>query len=143
MHILVVEDDTDVADFVRRGLKEEGNSVQVAHDGGVALQQALEHPFDSIVLDVMLPFLDGFEVTRRLRSHRNRTPVLLLNRPRRAGIRGARSRCGTANGVYADPESTSGENLPQDWIDFVAAVIERSRKIRQHIEAAPHQLENA
>jgi DNA-binding response OmpR family regulator len=78
MRILVVEDDRDVADFVRRGLEEEGNSVQVAHDGGVALQQALAHPFDIIVLDVMLPFLDGFEVTRRLRSHRNRTPVLLL-----------------------------------------------------------------
>jgi len=78
MRILVVEDDRDVADFVRRGLEEEGNSVQVVHDGGAALQQALAHTFDVIVLDVMLPFLDGFEVTRRLRSHRNRTPVLLL-----------------------------------------------------------------
>lgn len=78
MHILVVEDDKEVADFVRRGLEEEGNSVQVVHDGGAALQQALAHTFDVIVLDVMLPFLDGFEVTRRLRSHRNRTPVLLL-----------------------------------------------------------------
>jgi len=48
-----------------------------------------------------------------------------------------------ANGVYSDPEWTSGENLPQDWIDFIAGVIERSRKIRQHVEAAPHQLEHA
>ena len=78
MRILVVEDDRDVADFVRRGLEEEGNFVQVVYDGGAALQQALAHPFDIIVLDVMLPFLDGFEVTRRLRSQRNRTPVLLL-----------------------------------------------------------------
>jgi DNA-binding response OmpR family regulator len=78
MRILVVEDDRDVADFVCRGLEEEGNSVQVVHDGGAALQQALAHTFDIIVLDVMLPFLDGFEVTRRLRSHRNQTPVLLL-----------------------------------------------------------------
>ena len=47
-----------------------------------------------------------------------------------------------ANGVYRDPEWDNGDNLPQDWIDFVAAVIERSRKTREHIEAAPHQLEN-
>jgi hypothetical protein len=48
-----------------------------------------------------------------------------------------------ANGVYRDPEWSNGDNLPQDWIDFVAGVIERSRKTREHIEAAPHQLENA
>jgi hypothetical protein len=48
-----------------------------------------------------------------------------------------------ANGVCSNPEWTSGENLPQDWIDFIAGVIERSRKIRQHIEATPHQLEHA
>ena len=48
-----------------------------------------------------------------------------------------------ANGVYRDPEWDNGDNLPQDWIDFVAGVIERSRKTRAYIEAAPHQLENA
>jgi hypothetical protein len=48
-----------------------------------------------------------------------------------------------ANGVYANPEWSSGDHLPQDWIDFVAGVIDRSRKVRQHVEAAPHQLENA
>jgi hypothetical protein len=48
-----------------------------------------------------------------------------------------------ANGVYRDPEWSNGDHLPQDWIDFVAGVIERSRKVREHIEAAPHQLENA
>jgi hypothetical protein len=53
------------------------------------------------------------------------------------------SSCNTPNGVYRDPEWDNGDNLPQDWIDFVAGVIERSRKTRQHIEAAPHQLENA
>jgi hypothetical protein len=48
-----------------------------------------------------------------------------------------------ANGVYRYPEWSNGDNLSQDWINFVARVIERSRKTRQHIEAAPHQLENA
>jgi hypothetical protein len=42
-----------------------------------------------------------------------------------------------------DPEWTSGEGLPQDWIDFIAGVIERSRKLREYVEAAPHQLEQA
>jgi hypothetical protein len=48
-----------------------------------------------------------------------------------------------ANGVYSDPSWSSGENLPADWIDFVAGVIDRSRKIREHVEAAPHQLKHA
>jgi hypothetical protein len=48
-----------------------------------------------------------------------------------------------ANGVYRNPEWDNGDNLPQDWIDFVAGVIDRSRKVREHLEAAPHQLENA
>jgi hypothetical protein len=48
-----------------------------------------------------------------------------------------------ANGVYSNPEWSNGDNLPQDWTSFVAAVVERSRKFRQHIEAAPHQFEHA
>jgi hypothetical protein len=48
-----------------------------------------------------------------------------------------------AHGVYRGPAWDNGDNLPQDWIDYVAGGIERSRKTREHIEAAPHQLENA
>ena len=48
-----------------------------------------------------------------------------------------------ANGVYSNPEWNKGDHLPQDWIDFVAGGIDRSRKVREHIEAAPHQLESA
>ena len=44
---------------------------------------------------------------------------------------------------HNNPERDNGENLPQDWVDYVAAVIERSRKTRAHFEGAPHQLENA
>jgi hypothetical protein len=50
---------------------------------------------------------------------------------------------GFADGVYSNPEWSKGHPLPQDWIDFVAGVIDRSRKVREHLEAAPHQLENA
>jgi DNA-binding response OmpR family regulator len=78
MRILFVEDDREVADYVSRGLEEENNSVTVSFDGMSALQAAQSSSFDVIVLDVMLPFLDGFEVTRRLRARSITTPILLL-----------------------------------------------------------------
>jgi DNA-binding response OmpR family regulator len=78
MRILFVEDDREVADYVSRALEEENNSVTVSFDGMSALQAAQSSSFDVIVLDVMLPFLDGFEVTRRLRARSITTPILLL-----------------------------------------------------------------
>jgi two-component system response regulator MprA len=78
MRILLVEDDRDVAEYVRRDLEEEGYAVSVCHDGADGLRAAERAAFDIIVLDVMLPFLDGLEVTRRLRRQSIRTPILLL-----------------------------------------------------------------
>ena len=75
---LLVEDDREVADYVRRGLEEESFSVTVRLDGASGLKAAETSAFDIIVLDVMLPFLDGLEVTRRLRFMGCRTPILLL-----------------------------------------------------------------
>jgi two-component system copper resistance phosphate regulon response regulator CusR len=67
MRILLVEDDREVADYVRRGLEEENNSVVVCYDGAAGLKTAQSVPFDIIVLDVMMPYMDGLVVTRRLR----------------------------------------------------------------------------
>ena len=78
MRILVVEDDREVADYVTRSLEEEGNTVSTCFDGRAALRAAQSSPFDVIVLDVMLPLLDGLEVTRRLRAGAITTPILLL-----------------------------------------------------------------
>src|SRR5882724_10037620 len=78
MRILVVEDDRDVADYIRRELEDEGNSVSVCHDGASGLRAAELTAFDIIILDVMLPFMDGLEVTRRLRRQKILTPILLL-----------------------------------------------------------------
>lgn len=78
MQILVVEDERRMAELLRRGLAEEGHSVVVARDGIEGFEIARSNPFDVIVLDVMLPRLDGMVVTRRLREARNQTPVLLL-----------------------------------------------------------------
>ena len=78
MRVLLIEDDREVADYLRRGLEEERNAVTVQHDGSAALRSARGSSFDIIVLDVMLPFLSGLEVTRQLRADGLRTPILLL-----------------------------------------------------------------
>jgi len=78
MRILVVEDDREVAGYVRRALEEEGNTVSACFDGRAGLRAAQTGLFDAIVLDVMLPFLDGVEVTRKLRAGAVTTPILLL-----------------------------------------------------------------
>ncbi|HUZ88094.1 MAG TPA: response regulator transcription factor [Candidatus Baltobacterales bacterium] len=78
MRVLVVEDDRRLADSLRRSLIESRMAVDVAHDGEEGLAAASSTPYDVIVLDIMLPRLDGLEVTRRLREHRVETPILML-----------------------------------------------------------------
>jgi DNA-binding response OmpR family regulator len=78
MRILVVEDERKLAEAVQRGLAEQGYAVDVVHDGQVGLDLAEVEPYDLIVLDVMLPGLDGFEVSRRLRAARRNMPLLML-----------------------------------------------------------------
>jgi DNA-binding response OmpR family regulator len=78
MRILLVEDDTDLAQFIRKGLKEEQYAVDFAADGEEGLQLALANPYDLLILDIMLPKLDGLTLCRRLRAEGNTAPVLLL-----------------------------------------------------------------
>jgi DNA-binding response OmpR family regulator len=78
LNILLVEDDKELAGFVQQGLEDESCIVKVCHDGGSGLRQAELHAFDIILLDVMLPVLNGFEVAKRLRLQNVRTPILLL-----------------------------------------------------------------
>jgi DNA-binding response OmpR family regulator len=78
MYVLVVEDERRLAQLVRRVLEEEGHTVDVAHDGEEGLQMALEGTHDVIVLDIMLPEINGLDVCKSLRSNRVDTPVLLL-----------------------------------------------------------------
>jgi DNA-binding response OmpR family regulator len=78
MRVLLVDDDREVAEYVRRDLEEESFSVVVAHDGATALRLAETSAFDILVLDVMMPFMDGLQVTRSLRRQRILTPILLL-----------------------------------------------------------------
>jgi len=78
MRILLVDDDRDLAEYAGRTIEEEGNSVTLAADGATGLKLAQSSAFDLMILDVMLPFLDGIEVTRRLRAAGVHTPILLL-----------------------------------------------------------------
>jgi DNA-binding response OmpR family regulator len=78
MRILVVEDELRLLELLRSGLAEEGHSVITSADGNDALDIARSGQFDAILLDIMLPGIDGFEIARRLRGEGNQTPILML-----------------------------------------------------------------
>src|SRR5689334_13638234 len=77
MHVLVVEDDRSMAELLRRGLSEERHVVDVAHNGGEGLERAESGVYDALILDVMLPGIDGLEIARRLRAEDNGIPILM------------------------------------------------------------------
>ncbi|MBW1659067.1 MAG: response regulator transcription factor [Deltaproteobacteria bacterium] len=78
MRILVVEDEKKVASFIAKGLTEESYAVDVAYDGEEGVFMALENDYDLIVLDLMLPKLDGMEILRKIRDSGKDVPVLIL-----------------------------------------------------------------
>lgn len=78
MRILVVEDDSRIAGFIEKGLRESGYAVRVAQNGDDGYLDARYNPYDLIVLDVMLPRMDGLEIARRLRQEEKTTPILML-----------------------------------------------------------------
>ncbi len=77
-NVLIVEDDPNVRAALQRALSYEGYDVAVAEDGGRGLEAVSENPPDVIVLDVMMPFVDGLEMCRRLRARGDETPILML-----------------------------------------------------------------
>ena len=78
MNVLIVEDERLLAELLRKALEKDNHSVAVSHDGLEGLAMAEQHEFDVLVLDIMLPKLDGFEVARRLRQRGRKTPILML-----------------------------------------------------------------
>ena len=78
MRLLVVEDEQRLAVGLRKGLEAEGFAVDVVHNGTDGIWMARENPFDAIILDVMLPGANGYQVCRTLRSEGNWTPILML-----------------------------------------------------------------
>lgn len=78
MRVLVVEDDPRMRELLQQGLEEESHAVAIAGDGEAGLSMARTRLFDAIVLDVMLPRMDGITVARRLRHEGDATPILML-----------------------------------------------------------------
>ena len=79
MHILVIEDDAATADYLRKGLRESGHVVDHAATGKDGLFMAMEGDYDTLIVDRMLPELDGLTVIQTLRSSKDQTPVLILS----------------------------------------------------------------
>jgi len=78
MHLLIVEDERRMVELLRKGLMEEGHSVVCANDGLEGLELAKAHHFDVLILDVMMPRLNGYELAKRLRADKIPTPILML-----------------------------------------------------------------
>ena len=123
-HILVVDDDPRITDLMRRILAFEGYSVAIARSGTEALDRSLEHPPDLVVLDIMMPGLNGLEVAQRLRAAGDNVPILML----------------TARGTVADRvkglETGADDYLvkpfaPEELIARVKALLRRSQE-EQH-----------
>ena len=78
MRVIVVEDEVKVAGFLKKGLQEEGYAVDVANDGADGLAMIESNSYDAVILDLMLPKINGIEVMRETRSKKINTPVLML-----------------------------------------------------------------
>jgi two-component system, OmpR family, response regulator len=87
MRVLVIEDEVRMARLIKRALEEEGHAVDIAGDGPDGLWMATEYPYAAVVLDVMLPGFDGFELCRRLRAAGIWAPVLMLTARDQVGDR--------------------------------------------------------
>jgi DNA-binding response OmpR family regulator len=78
MNLLVVEDEKRMAELLRKGLQEEGHTVVAAKDGIEGWEFAQTYTFDMIILDIMMPRMDGYELAKRLRANKTPTPILML-----------------------------------------------------------------
>lgn len=79
MRILLVEDDKKIARFIEKGLKASGFAVDLACTGTQGFDRAFEVSYDTLIIDIMLPELDGFSLIRKLRAHENNTPIIVLS----------------------------------------------------------------
>ena len=78
MRVLIVEDEKKVANFIKKGLQQEGYAADIAHDGDEALENAMAVDYDAMVLDLMLPRQSGLEVLRKVRTAKPKLAVLVL-----------------------------------------------------------------
>jgi DNA-binding response OmpR family regulator len=118
MKLLLVEDDASVASFVMRSLAEEGYEISLAPDGILALQMALANNFDLIILDVMLPGMNGYEVCKQIRATGRVTPILML------------TALGTTENIVAGLDSGADDYLskPFKLVELLARIRSLTRR---------------
>jgi two-component system copper resistance phosphate regulon response regulator CusR len=78
MKLLIIEDEPKVVDFLKKGLEEQGYEIEIAYDGQMGEKLSLRNNYDVIIIDVILPFVNGYELCRRIRENKQQTPVLML-----------------------------------------------------------------
>ncbi len=126
--ILVVEDEAKIANFIQKGLREEGYTVEVASDGAQGLRRALAEPFDLMVLDLTLPEMDGLEVCRTVRDKGLFLPVVMLT-----------ARDGVEDKVRGlDIGADDYVTKPFEFEEFLARVRSHLRKSRQRSQTVLH-----
>lgn len=79
MNILLIEDEPKVAGFIKKGLEEQFNQVTLAYDGNIGCRLALENDFELVILDVILPHINGLEVCKQIRQFKKELPILMLS----------------------------------------------------------------
>lgn len=130
-HILVIDEDTELAELLKRYLQPEGFTITCVSDGETGLKQALNHTFDAIILDLMLPKLNGFQVLKTFREHSD-TPVLILT------ARGDDIDRLVGFEIGADDYLTKPCN-PQELIGRLQAILRRSQKYLSHRPVIEHE----
>ena len=128
MRVLVVEDERTLADGLRKGLEAEGFAADVTHDGNDGLHMAREHAYDAIVLDIMLPGMNGFRVCAALREAGVWTPILMLT---------------AKDGEYDEAEAldTGADDYVTKPFSYVALVARLRALIRRGAAERPPVLE--
>ncbi|CAN5730261.1 response regulator transcription factor [soil metagenome] len=128
MRVLVVEDERTLADGLRKGLEAEGFAADVTHDGNDGLHMAREHAYDAIVLDIMLPGMNGFRVCAALREAGVWTPILMLT---------------AKDGEYDEAEAldTGADDYATKPFSYVALVARLRALIRRGAAERPPVLE--
>ena len=145
--VLVAEDDTEIRTALERILRYEGYNPITVNDGAAALEGIVEHEPDLILLDVMMPFVDGLTVCRRLRERGNRTPVMMLTARHEISDRVAGLDAGADDplGHVADRErlAAAGQRAnrfqPIQTIGRIAGV-QRARSVRAGRRTAQRQV---
>lgn len=79
MRILVVEDDIKISEFIQKGLKSSGFAVDQAMNGKTGFEMAFDNPYDAMIVDIMLPEMDGISLIKRIRRENNNTPIIILS----------------------------------------------------------------